>query len=151
MLDDLVKESNPKDAIGVLKAPTTTIPKTVMAEIGVGMLEGALKYGRHNYRAIGVRTSVYLDAAMRHLIRFEEGEDIDPDSDLSHIIKAITSLVVLRDAMIQGKCIDDRPPPTANIDEFMDGLNAAVKKMAEKYPSAKQPYTCGDIYGMIEE
>ena len=36
----------------------------VASEIGVGMLEGASKYGRHNFRAIGVRgSSACLPAA----------------------------------------------------------------------------------------
>jgi hypothetical protein len=73
------------------------------------MMEGAVKYGRHNYRAVGVRSSVYFDAAMRHLGSWWEGENIDPDSQLSHIDKAIATLFVLRDSMLQGNLVDDRP------------------------------------------
>jgi hypothetical protein len=32
----------------------------VLAEVGLGMLEGGHKYGRHNYRAIGVRATPEL-------------------------------------------------------------------------------------------
>ncbi len=52
---------------------------------------------------------------MRHLIAWWEGEDNDPDSDMSHIAKALTSLVVLRDAMHQDKIDDDRPPKSKEI------------------------------------
>ena len=104
------KQTNPKDIVGTRKAPMSTIPGNVMAEIGVAMLEGACKYGRHNYRIAGVRASVYYDGVNRHLTAWWEGEDYDPDSGLSHITKAITSLVVLRDAMIQSMWTDDRPP-----------------------------------------
>ena len=104
------KDTNPKDAVGIGKIPYSTVPASVMAEVGVGMLEGACKYGRHNYRVTGVRASVYYDAAQRHMTDWWEGQDIDPDSQLSHITKAICSLVVLRDAMIQSKFNDDRPP-----------------------------------------
>ena len=96
-----LKETNPKDAIGASKVPMSTVSCAVLAEVGVAMLEGACKYGRHNYRGVGVRASVYYDATQRHLMSWWEGEDLDPDSELSHITKAITSLVVLRDAMIQ--------------------------------------------------
>src|SRR5271170_6356732 len=51
------KASNPKDALGIRKVPFSTISMPVLAELGVAMLEGALKYGRHNYRAIGVKGS----------------------------------------------------------------------------------------------
>src|SRR5688572_29793649 len=105
------KDTNPKDAVGVQKPPMSTVPSPVLMEVGLAMLEGALKYGRHNYRDAGVRSSVYYDATMRHMMRWFEGEDIDPDSGLSHITKAIASLVVLRDAQMQGKvAFDDRPP-----------------------------------------
>lgn len=116
------KPTNPKDAVGIKKAPMSTVSAAVLAEVGVGMLEGALKYGRHNYRGVGVRASVYYDATIRHLFSWWEGEDIDPDSQLSHVTKAICSLVVLRDAMIQDKCEDDRPPRSVNFYSHMNEL-----------------------------
>ncbi len=94
-------------------APWHLLPGPVVAELGVAMLEGASKYGRHNYRSAGVRASVYLDATIRHLFSWWSGEDIDPDSGLSHITKAVTSLTVLRDAQVQGLFNDDRAPRAA--------------------------------------
>src|SRR5258705_4867467 len=104
------KDSNPKDAIGTRKVPFSTIPAQPLAELGLAMLEGALKYRRHNYRIAGVRASVYYDAMMRHITAWWEGEDIDPKSGLPHVIKAMACLVVLRDAAINNKLNDDRPP-----------------------------------------
>lgn len=124
------KETNPKDIVGTRKAPMSTVSAPVLAELGVAMLEGALKYGRHNYRAVGVRASVYYDATMRHLMSWWEGENLDPDSDLSHLTKAIASLVVLRDAMLRNKMEDDRPPGTAN---FLCDLNAHAAWLVETY------------------
>jgi Domain of unknown function (DUF5664) len=133
------KDSNPKDALGILKTPFSTIPMTVMAELGVAMLEGALKYGKHNFRSIGVCATVYTDAAMRHITSFLEGEDIDSDSGLSHLTKAIASLTVLRDGMINDKWVDDRPirPPVG----WMAKLNEKVAALLQKYPDPVKPYT----------
>lgn len=133
------KPSNPKDALGIMKAPSSVVPQTVMTEVGLGMLEGAMKYGRHNYRVIGVRASVYFDAEQRHMRDWWEGEDLDPDSRLSHITKAITTLVVLRDAMIQGMWVDDRPPPAPK--GWLAKMNEHVKWLMEKYPNPVKPYT----------
>lgn len=124
------KPSNPKDVCSIAKAPMSTVSAPVLAEVGVAMLEGALKYGRHNYRAVGVRASVYYDATLRHLMAWWEGEDTDPGSGMSHITKAITSLVVLRDAMIQGMDEDDRPPVSP---EFYGELNAKVAALHNLY------------------
>lgn len=138
-LDVVVKPTNPKDAVGIKKAPITTVPLTVMAEVGLGMMEGARKYGRHNYRVDGVRASVYVDATWRHMAKWWEGEDIDPDSGLSHITKAIASLVVLRDAMINGKFTDDRPPVVP--DGFFSSLDKKAAEIVEKYPQPKEAFT----------
>lgn len=129
------KQTNPKDAVGIRKAPMSTVSAAVMAEIGVAMLEGAAKYGRHNYRAVGVRSSVYYDGTMRHLMSWWEGEDLDPDSQMSHITKAITSLVVLRDAMLQGMVTDDRPPRAkAFYPELNARAGAILDAHADKTP-----------------
>jgi hypothetical protein len=138
---DKTKDTNPKDAVGVRKwRQFCTVPFTVIWEIGVAMLEGARKYGRHNYRVSGVRASVYIDAAMGHLTQWWEGEDTDPDSGLSHITKALASLAVLRDAMMNGMCTDDRPPH-AQLAVIRDSLQSKVNEIMDRYPDAKTPFT----------
>jgi hypothetical protein len=131
---NITKPTNPKDVVGINKVPMSTVSAPVMMEVGLGMLEGAAKYGRHNYRAVGVRASVYYDATLRHLMGWWEGEDVDPDSDagLSHVSKAIASLVVLRDAMIQEKLTDDRPPKTKDRD-WIKKLNEKAAKIIEQH------------------
>lgn len=134
------KPSNPKDVLGVRKAPLSALSWPVIYEMGIGMLEGAMKYGRHNYRDEGVCFSTYLDATMRHLTLCWEGEDIDPDSGLSHITKALTSLMVLRDAMINNKLKDDRPIKVIN-PNWMSDMNLKASQLVDKYPEPKSPYT----------
>lgn len=126
---------NPKDACGIAKVPLSTISAPVLAEVGVAMLEGALKYGRHNYRVSGVRASVYYDAVGRHMMAWWEGEDDDPDSGLPHLAKAIAGLAVIRDSVIRGNWIDDRPPKVAS--GWMAKLNEKVKALLAKYPNPK--------------
>ena len=133
------KDTNPKDAVGVRKAPLSTVPAPVLLEIGLAMLEGARKYGRHNYRATGIGASVYYDAAMRHLTAWWEGEDLDPDSGLHHVVKALASLVVLRDAMRLENLEDDRPPRSPP--EWLPMLNFTAGKIVDRLPEPKEPHT----------
>lgn len=139
------KDTNPKDAVGIKKIPFSTISAPVLAEVGVAMMEGSRKYGRHNYRVSKVRTSVYYDAALRHLTDFWEGTDIDPESGLSHITKAIAGLFVLRDAMIQGKLVDDRPP--ASPKEWQQKLQPVINDIFERHPNPVPAYTNEDVNG----
>lgn len=135
------KDTNPKDAIGVTKSPVSTVPAYVVAELGLAMLEGALKYGRHNYRVTGVRASVYFDALRRHIDDWWEGVDFDADSaaNLSNLTKAIACLTVLRDAQMQGKLTDDRPPPSPQ--GTRERLNVVTKQLLEAFPDPKPPHT----------
>jgi len=127
-----VKKENPKQSCGRSKVPMSCVPAPVLMEVGAAMLEGAVKYGRHNYREAPVVMSDYYDATMRHMMQWWEGEDLDQDSGLSHITKAIATLVVLRDAMMFGTCEDDRPP--AHPPEWIDELNErtqSIRKSSE--------------------
>lgn len=134
------KDTNPKDAVGIAKVPISTLSAQVMGEVGLAMLEGARKYGRHNYRVAGVRASVYYDAAGRHMMAWYEGQDDDPASGISHVSKAIAGLMVLRDAMMNEMMEDDRPPKVLNQD-WVEEQSAQAAAIIAKYPDAKPPFT----------
>jgi hypothetical protein len=93
----------------VVHTPFHVLPWRVVMEMALGMMEGGRKYGRHNYRKVGVRASVYYDATTRHLADAVEGTDKDKDSGLSHLSKALSSAQVLLDSMVMGNWVDDRP------------------------------------------
>lgn len=136
--DAPVTTANPKDVVGSSKAPLACASAAVTAEVGVAMLEGSLKYGRHNYREAPIRASVYFDAVSRHMRSWwEEGQDLDPDSNMHHITKAIATLYVLRDSMITGQWDDDRPPPVPA--GFFAELDAKAAALVAKYPAPKRP------------
>lgn len=131
------KPTNPKDTVAIGKVSMSVLPANVMLEVATAMMEGACKYGRHNYRSAGVRSSIYYDATMRHLTAWWEGEDIDDVSSLSHITKAISSLVVLRDAMLNDMLTDDRPPrPKVQIGKHIEALNEICASLIERHKGA---------------
>jgi len=147
-VEPTTKETNPKDAIGSKKAPMSTLPAGVLAEMGVAMLEGKAKYGAFNYRIAGVRSSVYYDALMRHIMAWWEGEDIDPDSGLPHVTKALVTLAVLRDAQRNGMVTDDRPPISPIGYADLNAKSAAIVEMhKDKSP---RHYTWDDKIGGVK-
>ncbi|SHM77958.1 dATP/dGTP diphosphohydrolase domain-containing protein [Phytopseudomonas punonensis] len=105
------KDTNPKDAIGSKKLPLHLWPTTASAMGCLGLLDGASKYGRANWRAAGVRASIYFDAANRHLAAWFEGEEADPDSGLPHLAHALACLAIIVDAQAAGTLTDDRQFP----------------------------------------
>jgi len=134
------KDTNPKDALAGKKAPLSTLPTAVMYDVALAMLEGARKYGRHNYRVMGVLASVYYDAAMGHITSWWEGEDIDAKSGLHHLDKAMASLAVVRDGIHMENWVDDRPPKYPDSSKMMRD-HPAVAIILENYPDCVEPYT----------
>ena len=138
------KLTNPKDIIGSNKLPFHLCPTTFTAGVSMAFLEGCLKYGRSNFRAVGVRASIYYDACIRHLIAWFEGEDIDPDSGISHIYKAGACLAVIADAMEADKLNDDRMI-SGGYKQVIEKFTPMIKELKEKYKD-KNPkhYTIKD-------
>jgi len=142
------KDTNPKDSVGCTKPPMHCIPAHVMFEVGMGMFEGGWKYREANYRVIGVRASIYYDAAMRHLMAWWEGEDIDPASKIHHISKVMSCLAVLRDCQLQAEngsgvdYKDDRPPKShVSMAKLEEQFKAMLSRLQAEHGDRKPPYT----------
>lgn len=127
------KQSNPKDVVGSTKLPMHLWPTTATIQGALALLDGALKYGRGNWREAGVRYSVYYDAARRHLDAAFEGEDIDPDSGLTHEAHALATLAIIVDARAAGKLIDDRAYNGSGYRQAVTDATADVARLQEKH------------------
>ncbi len=131
------KPTNPKDLVGSGKIPLHLWPTTATVMGSMGLLDGMLKYGRSNYRAVGVRASIYYDAACRHLNAWFEGEEVDPDSGLPHMAHALACLAIIVDAQAAGKLTDDRCTPggyRALVGEMTGHVSRLKDMHAEKSP-----------------
>lgn len=122
------KPTNPKDLVGSDKLPIHLFPTTAIATGTVAMLNGALKYGRSNFRAVGVRSSIYYDAARRHLDAWFEGEEVDPDDGVPHLGAALACIAILVDSLAAGNLNDDRMVK-GGYRRYIDEMTAHVKRL----------------------
>ena len=122
------KPTNPKDAIGSNKVPLHLFPHTATVAGAMALLHGAMKYGRSNWRAVGVRKSIYFDALMRHMAADFEGEELDAESGLPHTWHALACLAILIDAKAAGKLNDDSQYP-GGFRAMLDAANADVPRL----------------------
>jgi hypothetical protein len=103
-------EPNPKDLIGIRKPPTlSVIPTAALLHMGKAMQNGAEKYGAYNWRDHPVKASIYVDAAMRHLLAWWDGERSADDSGVHHLGHAMACFAILCDAEEVDQLLDDRP------------------------------------------
>jgi hypothetical protein len=93
------------------KAPLSLVDRGAIEEIAQVLAFGAKKYAAHNWRG-GIAYSRLLDAALRHLYAFSDGEDIDPESGLSHVAHAGCCIVFLLGMIQDRPDMDDRYRPT---------------------------------------
>lgn len=100
---------DPKGEIGKTKAPMELLPAHALIETACVHGLGASKYGRYNWRQNDVNASTYVSAIMRHLMMWQQGEDIDPESGRSHLAHIAAGCNILMDAKKHGRLIDDRP------------------------------------------
>lgn len=68
---------------------------------------GARKYATHNWRK-GIEWSRVLAAAMRHIIAFNAGQDLDPETGLSHLAHASCCIMFLLEYQLTHPELDDR-------------------------------------------
>jgi hypothetical protein len=89
------------------KSGVDQIPPELLLEWGDVFTYGAKKYGRDNWRK-GTDWHEFYGSALRHLLRWWAGEDIDPESGLSHLAHALWNVGALRYYQIKGMGTDDR-------------------------------------------
>lgn len=89
------------------KADLSLIPLVAMIEEAKGFMLGEKKYGRYNY-CKGLEVSRLIGAAMRHILAYQQGENLDPESGASHLGHARCCLAMLLECERLGTLKDDR-------------------------------------------
>lgn len=80
------------------KAPIHLIPSEVILSMAQVLGFGAEKYGENNWRD-DINETTWgrtYSSIQRHLTSFWSGEDLDPESGLSHLDHALTQLAILK-------------------------------------------------------
>jgi Domain of unknown function (DUF5664) len=101
-----------KDSGGALKFDSDKMPVNLLStealmQTAAVLKFGADKYAEHNWRA-GFAWSRPLAAAMRHIMAFNDGEDKDPESGLSHLAHAMCCIMFLLEFEKTHRELDDR-------------------------------------------
>lgn len=89
------------------KLPLNLLSTEAMNQTAAVLAFGAQKYAAHNWRK-GFVWSRPLAAAMRHLTAFNDGEDKDPESGLSHLAHAACCIMFLLEFEKTHPELDDR-------------------------------------------
>lgn len=89
------------------KPPIGLIPYSALIEEAHVLAFGVDKYGTHNWRK-GMQWQRLIDAALRHVHAFNNGEDLDPETGLHHLAHARCCLGFLIEYTTTCPGLDDR-------------------------------------------
>lgn len=148
MADTKAAAPNPKQAFGDKKPRLTLLPLSAQLAAQEAHLDGALKYGEQNWRENPVEAMTYIDAAIRHLRLFENGEDLARDTTVQNLGAVIACCNILIDSMAHGTMIDNRRPSKAACD-LLHGRGETmvqhlkemqVKRLQDAAPKPEHPW-----------
>ena len=103
------RDTNPKSVFGLAKPSVSLIPPSALIQTALAFRDGAKKYTPFNWRRDPVSSSVYVDAAYRHMMSWWDGEEKSEDAKVHHLAHAIACMCILIDAQSGGTLVDDRP------------------------------------------
>lgn len=92
------------------KPPLHLLSTTALTEVAKVLEFGANKYAAHNWRD-GFVWSRPTAAALRHILAWNDGEDLDPESGQSHLAHAMCCLMFLLEFEKTHPELDDRYKP----------------------------------------
>jgi hypothetical protein len=120
--------TNPKTLTGQQKVPVlSVVPATSIIAQATAMrygaffapkVDGTRGYGPYNWRDQPIEAHVYIDAALRHLMQWFDGDESEIIYDdvegirideVSHLAFALATIGILLDAQANCTLIDDRP------------------------------------------
>jgi hypothetical protein len=103
------------------------------------MQNGVTKYGKYNWRESKVPAATYVDAAIRHLLSWNDGEEYADDSGVHHLAHAMACCAVLLDAVEGDHLINNRGPHgrTADLIRRMETVLPDMIKKWEEQRDAK--------------
>ena len=104
-------DDNPKTVFGLKKPSMSSVPPTALLHLMKAFADGRAKYGLMNWREKTVSSTIYYDAAFRHMLAWYDGERLADDSGVHHIGHAMACLAIILDAEETGNLNDDRPTP----------------------------------------
>lgn len=96
------------------KEPMDLVSWPAIAGLSKVLAFGAAKYDRHNWQK-GMEWGRLIGATLRHVFKFSSGEDLDPETGLSHIDHAMCNLMFLSHYIKTGVGKDDRYKHTYNL------------------------------------
>lgn len=111
---------NPKQQYGDKKPALAQLPLVGMVAQSLAHMDGDYKYNFRNWRNDPVEAITYVNAALRHLMLWAEGEELARDTQVPNLGGVMACCAILLDAQANDTLIDNRSKSQAACDSLHD-------------------------------
>jgi len=130
---------NPKKAYGDKKPGLHLNPLSAAIAQWEAQFDGALKYGETNWRDQPVEAMTYIDAAIRHIRLYENGEKYARDTKVQNLGAVMACCAILIDAELHGALIDNRKHSPQTCDILHERGEEMVKVLRQAQAEREHP------------
>ena len=94
------------------KPKMNLLPPKAIVEISKVLTFGAAKYDAENWRKLDDLQNRYTAGALRHIFAHMDGEELDPETNLSHLAHAMCCLLFKLEIELEERAKKERPRET---------------------------------------
>lgn len=128
---------NPKQLYGDKKPPLGQVPLTALIHGALAFYDGKGKYGDRNWRKNPVQAQTYVEAILRHVLLWANGEEFARDTGVHNLGGVIASAGLLLDAQANGVLLDNRVKSQAACDLLHDA-EATITSLNEQHKARRE-------------
>lgn len=131
------------------KPDLSLCPLVALEEMAKAFMVGEQKYGRHNYLK-GMDVHRLVAAAMRHLMAYKEGEDLDPETGVTtHLGHALACLAMILDMKKHNTLKDTRYGRPTNADISLQPQGDGMPPLSAMLDARRFYETVGGAEGPV--
>ena len=93
------------------------LPPKAIVEVSKVLTFGAEKYDAENWRKLDDLQNRYTAGALRHIFAHMDGEQLDPETNLSHLAHALCCLLFKLEIELENAKIEEEKPREADTTE----------------------------------
>ena len=100
------------------KPKMNLLPPKAIVEVAKVLTFGAQKYGAENWKELEDLQNRYLAGALRHIFAHMDGEQLDPETGLSHMAHALCCLLFKLEIELENAKIEEERPRETDTAEY---------------------------------
>ena len=100
------------------KPKMNLLPPKAIVEVAKVLTFGAQKYGPENWKELEDLQNRYLAGALRHIFAHMDGEQLDPETGLSHMAHALCCLLFKLEIELENAKIEEERPRETDTAEY---------------------------------